>query len=526
MRLRDMIKGVDYADLMERQMFCFGSDDSGDSGGGGNDEPQGTVFGVNGVSQTGSTAADKAIGYTDGAGGQGVNYNLAKAASDTQVRNARAVADSGGSNDDIRVALGGQPTIKAADTAAEYEAAAGIPVGQGVMAPAQQAAAIAQANTSPSGSLTINRIGIDGNVIGTETRNFGGAQPLSLAGELLDRNIRNGVPRYNSMYGSPVGTVQNPIFPDAQRDAAQRMTREAGEVYYDEVTGTYKAGRDPSLMDIAANQATADDGFGFMAATNTAAPLKLATDYTDEMLVDSGVAGVGKLPAAPVLTNGQYSIAGVPVTDELAQIAMDTRGSIIDALPSPQAGIGQNIMGFFTGQDPTEMAAKQYGEFLALDGAVINPETGNVTAPAGQGLLTLNNTLGNVTYSGMPDPNYSGAYSQLVNPTSQESENAPQVVNPVTNPMTGGSRCPEGYIFDEDLQACRMDTGSAMVAPTTPTNPAESGIYFRETALDQAPANVPQGFDFDAANRRFTESYGVRPDFYRKPMNLTGFRKL
>ena len=163
--------------------------------------------------------------------------------------------------------------------------------------------------------------------------------------------------------------------------------------------------------------------------------------------------------------------------------------------------------------------------FLNLDGAMINPDTGNVTAPAGRGTLTLNNTLGNVTYTGMPDPNYSWGICQPWNPPQSMDGGADQVVAPVTNPMTGASRCPDGYVFDEDLQACRMASGNGG-GVSTPTNPAPSGIFFRETGLDQAPANVPAGFDFGAANQRFVESYGYRPDFYRKPMSLTGFRKL
>ena len=227
-------------------------------------------------------------------------------------------------------------------------------------------------------------------------------------------------------------------------------------------------------------------------------------------------------------------MGGVPVTDELAQTAIDTRASIIDALPSPSSGIVGDIMAFspmnkliegITGETFDERIARQYGEFLNLDGAMIDPETGNVTAPAGRGTLTLNNSFGNVSYSGVPDPNYTGAYANLVNPSQDREDGDDQVVAPVTNPMTGASRCPDGYVFDEDLQACRLDTGMGGGVPT-PTNPAPSGIYFRETGLDQAPANLPSGFDFGAANRRFVESYGNRPDFYRKPMSLTGFRKL
>lgn len=586
MRVRDMINGVDYADLMEQQMFCFGSDDSPSDSGGGNDEPQGTVFGVDGRSKTGSTAQDAAIGFTDGSGGRGANYGALDNATVEQttaaVAAAQAVANAGGSQlaqqDAVANALGnyqtgavnragnltdaGQSLVNAAADQAlaferTYKAAApvaralGMPADATPMTAAEKAAldqelnqflsgnasanAVATsrpnnmgAGVSPSGSLTVNRMGLDGNILNTTTTNFGGVQPLSLAGQVLQNNLSQGAPSYNIDYNTPLGTPVSPSFPDPEADRVRALSNQFGEVYYDETTGTYKGGADPRLtgeafsgisQDMADQIAMADTG---MVNTDQS---PFASDYTDGMMVDSGVMGVGKLPQAPVLRDGQYYMGGVPVTDELAQTAIDTRASIIDALPSPNAGFIQQGLGFLTGQDPVGMAAKQYGEFLNLDGAMINPETGNVSAPAGRGTLNLNNQMGTVTYSGMPDPNYTGAYANLVNPSQDREGGDDQVVAPVTNPMTGASRCPDGYVFDEDLQACRLDTGMSGGAPT-PTNPAPSGIYFRETGLDQAPANLPSGFDFGAANRRFVESYGNRPDFYRKPMSLTGFRKL
>lgn len=90
------------------------------------------------------------------------------------------------------------------------------------------------------------------------------------------------------------------------------------------------------------------------------------------------------------------------------------------------------------------------------------------------------------------------------------------------NPMTDKPRCPDGYVFDEDLQACRLNTSTSVDQAAPP----DGEIFFRRTSLDDAPANLPSGFDFDAANTRFVQSYGSRPDFYRSPMSLTGFTRL
>ena len=89
-------------------------------------------------------------------------------------------------------------------------------------------------------------------------------------------------------------------------------------------------------------------------------------------------------------------------------------------------------------------------------------------------------------------------------------------------------------IFDDDLQACRRKTRSELAetgsggspAPPVGVSAAPGDIFYRRSILDDAPANLPSGFDFDAANRRFIQSYGVRPDNYRMPLSLTGFTRL
>ena len=106
-----------------------------------------------------------------------------------------------------------------------------------------------------------------------------------------------------------------------------------------------------------------------------------------------------------------------------------------------------------------------------------------------------------------------------------ENDSGADLVSPQTNPMTGQSQCPDGYIFDDDLQACRMKTRRESAGDTATGTPS-SDMYYRRTALDTAPANTPAGFDFDAANKRFTQSYAYRPGYYNKPMDLTGFTKL
>ena len=101
-----------------------------------------------------------------------------------------------------------------------------------------------------------------------------------------------------------------------------------------------------------------------------------------------------------------------------------------------------------------------------------------------------------------------------------------QEVKPV-NPATG--QCDAGYIFDEDLQACRLDTGGVGSAAATGQTFAP-GAYARMGLLDQPPQGLldvsGQPYDFDAANRAFRMATATRPEYYSDPYDLTGYTLL
>ena len=96
-----------------------------------------------------------------------------------------------------------------------------------------------------------------------------------------------------------------------------------------------------------------------------------------------------------------------------------------------------------------------------------------------------------------------------------------------TDPETG--QCPEGYIFDEDLQACRLDTGG-VAASSAASQAFAPGAYARMSLLDQAPQGLlqvaGQPYDFDAANRAFRMATATRPEYYSDPYDLTGYTLL
>jgi hypothetical protein len=118
------------------------------------------------------------------------------------------------------------------------------------------------------------------------------------------------------------------------------------------------------------------------------------------------------------------------------------------------------------------------------------------------------------TYTGRPEfaPNADDA---------NRNDNDDPIVALQQNPLTGTEQCPDGYEFDEDLQACKMKSERK-----TGTRDTSGVRYYRATSLDNAPANVPAGFDFAAANRNFVDSFAYNPLNYRKPMGLDGFSKV
>jgi hypothetical protein len=94
---------------------------------------------------------------------------------------------------------------------------------------------------------------------------------------------------------------------------------------------------------------------------------------------------------------------------------------------APGTGIGSilsgGILGGLTNQpDPADAAAFNVGQLMSLPGAVRDPQTGLVSgAQAGPGILSMN-PFGGVVYSGVNDPNYEGAFQDLVRGTAGQNE--------------------------------------------------------------------------------------------------------
>jgi hypothetical protein len=103
------------------------------------------------------------------------------------------------------------------------------------------------------------------------------------------------------------------------------------------------------------------------------------------------------------------------------------------------------------------------------------------------------------------------------------------------NPDTG--QCDEGYMFDEDMQACRLDTGYQSAAEGGGAFGQPGDAYARMGLLDVAPTGLPQfqqqygaGFgspaDFAAANTAFRRQGAYRPEYFDQPYPTTGYTLL
>ena len=158
------------------------------------------------------------------------------------------------------------------------------------------------------------------------------------------------------------------------------------------------------------------------------------------------------------------------------------------------------------------------GGFFEPD-AVLSATTGGVGA-FGTPANVAQGYFGNIAYTGMHNPEYEGEFQDLVRGRGYDTDGGrdEQETMPV-NPLTG--TCPDGYIFDDDLQACRLDTGASTDDTGDTMGSSAEGLMYRPTALDEAPAFGGDGFA--EANKAFVDTFAYNPDYYENQMDLTGF---
>jgi len=109
-----------------------------------------------------------------------------------------------------------------------------------------------------------------------------------------------------------------------------------------------------------------------------------------------------------------------------------------------------------------------------------------------------------------------------------------QNIKPV-NPETG--QCDEGYMFDEDMQACRLDTGYQAAGTAGGAFGVAGDQYARMGLLDVPPTGLPQfqqqygvGFgtpsQFADANMAFRRRGAYEPANFQRPYPTDGYTLL
>ena len=163
----------------------------------------------------------------------------------------------------------------------------------------------------------------------------------------------------------------------------------------------------------------------------------------------------------------------------------------------------------------------QIANKLSQGGTAITNNQGEIVGATGQTPLFGIPFLPNVTtYTGRNEFNPFG------DPTMGSDDNPDPMTTPTsTNPITGREQCPDGYVFDNDLQACRLKTRADDVAGTPKDPPDMNAPAFirNYSLLNTAPSNLPQGFDYNQANQGFMSRFATRPSIFKKPPNLLGF---
>jgi hypothetical protein len=195
------------------------------------------------------------------------------------------------------------------------------------------------------------------------------------------------------------------------------------------------------------------------------------------------------------------------------------------------------VTGQTTTYSPTQVPALELMKPVPYDiFNIVDKVNQNLKDRDAQGLYSqvTRDAMGNVTGSFNTAPmfglgfmpnvtTYTGFDQNPYNEDMSISGGESETVKPATtNPVSGQPVCPDGYRFDNDLQACRLDT--ARPSMTNNPNPFPSGdAFYRATSLDQAPMNVPSGFDFNRANQNFVNQFAYRPANFTNQMGLSGF---
>jgi hypothetical protein len=459
------------------------------SGSGSDKQSKGSVFGVNGVSKTGSTAQDAAIGFTSGSGTgkAGPNFDALQGATTEQTRAAvataqqaqrqgsspteaqRAVSNMLGSYSPGAVSKSGQITDQGSDLISNA-----IEQAKGQTKEAFRAGEVAGIGRQPSigqgASTPESRLNL---------RNLTQARPDELTTEafsssplasLLNQAMQTPAVDLSGVSNMDLykGLRNNPTYKN-------ELQRRALSGDYNEATALFSSALGGGLINLATDSpglydtvpedtarapVTMEDAQAAISANNVLAPAQAVQgEYYGEDVEQPDIFGTA---------GGQFTeLYGFPNATALGEFQTQAMG------PAKTLGnvmnfslLGQGISAL-TGKNPMEMAlsgGRQSMQDILTAGGKFNPDTGRIEAELPSGRLQMNN-MGMVTYSGMPDASYSGPFANLVNPTPEGQGGGMQ---PIVEPMVEEvvNPCPPGYALVDGV--CQPLAGTAQPAAATP----------------------------------------------------------
>jgi hypothetical protein len=473
------------------------------SGGGGN------VFGVNGVSKTGSTARDAAIGFTsgEGTGRAGANFDALQgatretrdravaAAQQAQRQGASLAAQQRAAGSALGVSTPGSRISQAVDAmraqqvaASRADEGAGIgrqpPIGQGIagitgtgsflagnqarppidlsMRDLTNTQLVRQFDESPEAVFELQRRAEAGDQ--QAARDLARRDPA----QMFINNMQQGIDDIAAIKAIGADLFDDPSVPLPPT----RPSFEPQRISADEILGFpgEESRLSPPVSGGVPLPPTRPEGISSLAPAQDFVPGTGTSSFYSN-LTDLGVTPVesisdsGRPTATSATPQGgfygedtlQADVFGMPggvqgelygfpdaaALGEFQSNAMRGPNAISQLMDFSLLNRGVEAL---TGTSPSESnmeAGRQNMRNLFDLGGAFNPETGRVEAALPSGQLQMNQ-FGNVTYSGMPDPNYTGAFSNLVNPPEREGgQQIPQVMDMVEE--APADPCPAGY---------------------------------------------------------------------------------
>ena len=386
----------------------------------------------------------------------------------------------------------------------------------------------------------------------------------------------------NGGSGEP-GPMGIPAFPPSERDSSGRDTgsgREGGSSRGGSSgrsgpRGGRGGGRASAGMDTARGRGRSEDRDAAQAAIDRAADR--AREAAQDRAIEAEIANRAKYqetynsvtPGQATAMFGDATMSGIKgftssdIDRMLGSASVDVTGmlpelqrrakrtsqfSTLGKIFSPATSAIQGILGLPASSTSYDNLATLIGMpgSTITSGGLFGPDRVLSAPTGGTGAFGIPANLsqgyfGQVSYTGMPDPDYEGPFANLVGGYQgvDRGGDGREVVPTQTNPVTGEQQCPEGYVFDADIQACRVSSPLANVGETVGGDgfTYEPGTYARMGLLDVAPEDLGgfastygTGFmtpeEFEAANLEYRRRAGTQAGIFQDPYNLQGYTLL